>query len=160
MSEFCIYVKVPLYEKEWCEHHFGKPCKFPSQSNINSVIRHFLRTTPKGCTPRQQQPGELAIVIPYSSSKHPRDYNYLSIPGREAVSEAINDLFTIHMFEGLTDPGCRKVKLSKLILDWMLCNGISQDNYDNMRQKFTRIKEAYRKEADINISRGYKHENN
>lgn len=159
MSDFLIYIKVPDYEREWCEHHFGSPCAFPAQSNLNSVIRHFLRLRPKDYVPRDRQPGEMAICIPYSQAKKPESYNFVSKHGRAAIAEAINDLFTLHMWEGLTDPGCRGVQLSKLILDWMDANGISEDNYDNMRQKFTRIKEAYRKEAGVNVSRGYKHEN-
>lgn len=159
MSDFLLYIKVPDYEREWCEHHFGSPCEFPVQSNLNSVIRHFLRLRPKNAVPLERQPGEIAIRIPFSKSKPPLSYNYLSKPGKAAVAEAIDDLFAMHMWEDLTDPGCRKVKLSNLIYDWMDSNGISDGNYWNMRQKFTRIKEAYRKKAKINVSRGYKHEN-
>lgn len=155
--DFLIYIKVPAYQKEWCIHHFGNPCKFPPQSHINAVIRHFIRLRPKLSAPEERKDTDLAIVIPTSQSKHPENYNYLSEPGRAAVEEAVNDIFTKHMWEGLTDIGCRNVKLSYLILDWMSDNGISSDNYENLRQKFTRIKEQYRKEAGVNLSRGYKH---
>ena len=160
MSDICVYIKLPAYEREWCHHHFGNPAKFPSHTNINSVIRHFIKTPPKNAVPETRQPDETAIVIPVSNSKRPEYYHYLTKPGKAAIAEAIDDIFTIHMWESLTGAGCRNVMLSKLIMDWMLSNGISQDNYDNLRQKFTRIKEAYRKEAGVNLSRGYKHENN
>ena len=156
---FLLYVKIPAYEREWCEHHFGSPSKFPPHSNVNAVIRHFLRTPPKGDREVERQQNEIALVIPVSRSKKPEYYNYLDKPGKSAVAEAIDDIFTIHMWESLTDIGCRNVRLSHLIEDYMRQNGISPDNYDNLRQKFTRIKEAYRKEAGINLSRGYKHEN-
>lgn len=159
MSDHLIFVKLPAYEREWCRHHFGDPCTFPAQSNLNSVIRHFLRLRPKGTVPEQRAEGETAVCIPYSQSKNPASYNFLSRHGKAAVAEAINDLFTMHMWEGLTGPDCRGVQLSKLMFDWMEANGISQDHYENLRQKFTRIKEAYRKGAGVNISRGYKHEN-
>ena len=160
MSDFLIFVKVPDYEREWCEHHFGKPCTFPAQSNLNNVIRHFLKLRPKDAVPRLQEKDEIAIHIPFSKAKNPESYNYMTRHGKEAVAEAINDLFTMHMWEDLTGPGCRGVQVSKLILDWMLSNGIHEDNYHNLRQKFTRIKESYRKNSGMNISRGYKHENN
>ena len=43
---------------------------------------------------------------------------------------------------------------------WMENNGITRtgNNYENLRMKFQRIKDRYRKSAGINISRGYKHE--
>ena len=48
-----------------------------------------------------------------------------------------------------------------LVMDWMEANGISMtgNNYENLRMKFQRIKDAYKNKAGINVSRGYKHEN-
>ena len=90
----------------------------------------------------------------------PRAVNYLTRHGKQAVAEAIDDIFTMHMWEELTDIGCRRVQLSLLVMDWMEANGISMEgnNYENLRMKFQRIKDAYRR-GGVNISRGYKHEN-
>lgn len=160
MSNILIYVKVPQYEREWCEYHFGKPCTFPVATNINNVIRHFSRIRPENALPETQQDGEIAITLLGSKSKKPEVYNYISKHGKEAIAEAIDDVFTMHMWEELTDIGCRSVQVSKLVMDWMDKNGISMDgnNYENLRMKFQRIKDAYKKKAGINISRGYKHE--
>ena len=68
MSQYLIYIKLPVYEKEWCEHHFGNPSVFPKASNVNAVIRHFTKERPSGALPEQQQSGELAIEIPDSLS--------------------------------------------------------------------------------------------
>ena len=127
MSNILIYVKLPLYEREWCEHHFGSPCEFPAKTNLNNIIRHFSRLRPSGVLP---------------------------------IAEAIDDIFTMHMWEDLTDVGCRSVQLSKLVMDWMEKNGISMtgNNYENLRMKFQRIKDAYKNKNGINISRGYKHD--
>ena len=157
MSDFTIFIKLPAYEKEWCEHHFGRPCQFPAQSNVNNVIRHFLRLRPSDALPEEKMDDEVAICIPYSQSKKPESYNYLSKPGKLAIAEAINDLFSMQMFEDLTSVAVRNVPVKYLIEDWMYKNGIKDDNYDNLKQKFTRIKDSYRKHG-INISRGYKHE--
>lgn len=102
----------------------------------------------------------MAICLMGSHSKKPEMYNYVSKHGKDAIAEAIDDLFVMHMWEDLTDIGCRSVQLSKLVKDWMESNGISMtgNNYDNLRQKFQRIKDAYKKKAGINVSRGYKHE--
>ncbi len=161
MSEILIYVKLPLYEREWCEHHFGRPCVFPVGTNLNNVIRHFSRPRPEGIPPETQQDGEVAICLMGSKSKKPEVYNYFSKHGKAAIAEAIDDLFIMHMWEDLTDIGCRSVQLSKLVMDWMDANGISMkgNNYENLRMKFQRIKDTYKAKSGINISRGYKHEN-
>ena len=160
MSDILTYVKVPAYEKEWCEFHFGTPCTFPAGTNLNNIIRHFSRIRPEGELPETQQPGELAICIMGSKSKKPEIYNFISRHGKDAIAEAIDDIFTMHMWEDLTDIGCRNVQLSKLVMDWMGRNGISTagNNYENLRMKFQRIKDSYKKKGGINISRGYKHE--
>ena len=159
MSEFLIYIKLPAYERQWCLKRFGNPCVFPAQSNINAVIRHFLKQPPEGYVPKTKQSDDVAIVIPFSKSKNPRDYHYLTEPGREGIRESIDDLFRIHLYESLTDIGCRGVSQTNLIYDWMADNGIDMDQFDNVRQKFYRIMESYRKKAGINVTRGYKHEN-
>ena len=160
MSNILIYVKLPQYVKEWCEYHFGNPATFPAGTNLNNVIRHFTRIRPEGKLPEPQKDGELAIVLKGSASKKPETYNYISQPGLAAIAEAIDDIFVMHMWEDLTGIEVRNLQLSKLILDWMDGNGISRrgNNYENLRMKFQRIKDAYKKGAGINISRGYKHE--
>ncbi len=62
------------------------------------------------------------------------------------------------MFEDLSAIKFRAIPLTLIIRDWMTANGISYDQEHNIIQKYTRIKEAYRK-CGVNISRGYKHEN-
>lgn len=157
MSDFTIFIKLPAYEIDWCEHHFGRPCQFPAQSNVNNVIRHFLRLRPADAIPEEKKDDELSICIPFSQSKKPESYNFLSRPGKLAIAEAINDLFSMHMWEDLTSTAVRNVPVKYLIEDWMQKNGIKEDRYDNLKQKFTRIKDSYR-ECGINVSRGYKHE--
>ncbi len=159
MSDIVIYVKLPRYEVEWCEYHFGSPCTFPSATNINNVIRHFLHKRPVDAIPEVRGTNEVAIVLPFSKSKDPRTFNYITKHGKAAIAEAIDDIFVMQMWEDLTDIGSRGVQVSKLIGDWMESNGIKDDenNYWNLRKKFDRIKEAYRNGADVNVSRGYKH---
>lgn len=154
MSNILIYVKVPAYEKQWCEFHFGSPCEFPSSSNLNNIIRHFSRRRPVGTNPETQQPGELAICLMGSASKKPEIYNYISPHGKHAIAEAIDDIFVMHLWEDLTGRGTRDVQLSSLVYDWMDANGIKDEgnNYWNLRMKFQRIKDAYKKNG-VNISR-------
>lgn len=159
MSEYLVYVKIPRYEKEWCERHFGRPCEFPTRTNLTSILRYFTKERPHDALPECQQEDEIAIVLPDSKAKAPAKFNYLNEYGKQAVAEAIDNIFTMHMWEDMTQPGCRQVRLSHLIMDWMKTNGISMagNNYDNLRMKFQRIKDAY-KSKGANISRGYKHE--
>ena len=160
MSHYLVYVPVPRYEKEWAEHHFGDPCDFPPGTNLHHVLRHFARRRPASAPPDIRHPGELSICLHGSASRKPETYNYFSPHGKVAVAEAIDDIFTMQLWEDLTDIGSRSVRLSHLLQDWMYGNGISMEgnNYENLRQKFQRIKDAYRRGAQINVSRGYKHE--
>lgn len=158
MSDFLVYIKLPAYEREWCHHHFGDPCRFPSQSNVNNVIRHFIKLRPDNCIPEGRKPDEIAVCIPSSKSKQPSSYNFLTKSGKEAIAEAINDIFIIDMWESLTNTGTRNVSVRKLVSDWMEGNGISSENFDNLRQKFIRICDSYRKNSGLNLTRGYKHE--
>lgn len=157
MSEIQVYIKIPEYERQWCAYHFGDPCKFPPQSNINNVIRHFLKKRPDGTEVETRQDGEIGICIPDSKSKNPLYYNHLSRFGKRAIAEAIDDVFTKQMFEDLTSVQVRGVAQRLIVADWMESNGISWEQEHNVSQKFTRIKDAYRK-CGVNISRGYKHE--
>jgi len=155
--KFQVFIKIPEYEKQWVRHHFGDPATFPPQSNVNNVIRHFIKKTPEGKNPEMKKDGEIAINIPESKSKDPQYYNYLTTSGKSAIAEAINDIFTMQMWEDLNDIDMRSVPLTLLVNDWMETNGISWEQQGNLYQKFTRIRETYRKHG-INVSRGYKHE--
>lgn len=155
MSQYLIYIKLPVYIREWCHHHFGNPVEFPRGSNVNAVIRHFTKEQPSGVMPEQQQPGETAICIPDSQSKRASQFNYLTRSGKLGIMSAIDDLFSIHMYEDLTGPGSRGVPVTALVDDWMRSNGIGADQEHNLRQKFYRIKDSYRKKG-VNVSRRYK----
>lgn len=155
MSQYLVYIKLPVYVREWCEHHFGVPVEFPRGSNVNAVIRHFLKERPSGIVPEQQQADETAIRIPDSQAKRTSKFNYLTRSGKLGIASAIDDLFTLHMYEDLTGPGTRAVPVSALVEDWIHCNGISEEQEHNVRMKFYRIKDSYRKNG-VNVSRRYK----
>lgn len=127
--------------------------------SIEYQQRHPLlhEEAPGGGRGRDKKEGELAICIPDSQSKDPYYFNYLTAPGKKAIAEAINDIFTKQMFEDLSAIQFRAIPLTLIIRDWMATNGISYDQEHNIIQKYTRIKDSYRK-CGVNISRGYKHE--
>jgi hypothetical protein len=152
MSDFNIYIRLPRYLREWAVFHFGSPCRFPSQSPINAVIRHFVRLRPSDLPVERCATDQISVCIPDSRAKPPISYNYINQYGQEAVAESINDLFTTQMYEELHDITHRGVRLSTIIYDWLTANGIDLDEYVNVRQKFYRIIESYKK-AGVDISR-------
>lgn len=147
MKDFVVYIKLEKYLSQWLTHSLGHPVRFPSQSNENSVIRRFIQKLPPGQQPEMAFEGATAIVIPDSKAKDPATYNYLGPRAKEAVIEAIEDLFRRNMWAELGDMADRSVGLNKMIAAWCELHGIDDDYIETVRQKYYRIRNAYSKKG-------------
>lgn len=157
MSQFRLYLKLKPFLREWLVHHFeGEPIEFPVQSVENATIRRFIQKLPKDKLPEQQKEDEVAILIPYSKAKPAAYYNYMGPMGKAALAEIIDDTFKRHLWNeiGAIEDAClregRDFLLLKTIRGWMEVNGISINNEETVRQRYFRIREAYRRKG-INL---------
>lgn len=151
MSQFRLYLKVKPFVKQWLIHHYdGEPIEFPSQSVENATIRRFIQRLPKDKLPEPQKENEVAILIPDSKAKPAQYFNYMGVLGKEALEEVIEDLFKRALWNDLGtledqyEREGKPFKLLKMIRAWMEMNGISIDHEDTVKQRYFRIREAYR----------------
>ena len=147
MSDFVFYIKLEKYLSQWLTHSLGHPVRFPAQSNENSVIRRFLQKLPDGKQPELMFEGAIAIIIPDSKAKDPETFNYLGPRAKEAIIEAIEDLFRRNMWMELGELSDTSVGLNKMIAAWCEMHGIDDDYVETVRQKYYRIRNAYNKKG-------------
>lgn len=148
MSNFIIYIRLEKYLSQWLTYSLGNPVRFPAQSNENAVIRRFLQKIPEGRQPELMNEGMTAIVIPDSKAKAPAVYNYLGPRAKEAVIEAIEDLFRRNLWAELGDMATdQSVGVNKMIAAWCEMHGIGDDYVETVRQKYYRMRNAYTKKG-------------
>lgn len=150
MSQFVIYIKLEKYLSEWLTHTLGCPVRFPNGSNENAVIRAFIQQTPEGEKPETAAEGMTPIYIPDSKAKPPESYNYMTDSGKKAVREAIMDLFTRNLWNELRPIDSINIGVNTRIAAWCEMHGIGLDRVETVRQKYYRIREAYKKRG-INL---------
>ncbi len=150
MSQFVIYIKLEKYLSEWLTHSLGCPVRFPNGSNENSVIRAFTQQPPEGELPETASEGMTPIYIPDSKAKPPESYNYMTDSGKKAVREAIMDLFTRNLWNELRPIDSINIGVNTRIAAWCKMHGIGLDRVETVRQKYYRIREAYKKRG-INL---------
>ena len=145
MSNFCVYIKLKPFVKQWLVNALGNPVRFPSQSIENSTIHSFVIKLPKNAQP--DVPGEdlTAICVPDSASKPAEYYNYLTPRGKMAVAECCEHLFRRCMWNELGDMSDLGCNMMSGIYAWCEKHGIDIDYADTIRQRYYRIREQYAK---------------
>lgn len=148
MKDIVVYIKMKTYLAQWLTHSLGNPVRFPPQSNENAVIRRFLQKLPPGVLPEMQAEGMTAIVLPDSKAKDPMIYNYLGPSAKEAVVEAIEDLFRRNLWTELGEQQLTNaVGINKQIASWCEMHGIDIDYIETVRQKYYRMRNAYNRKG-------------
>ena len=150
MSQFVIYIKLEKYLSEWLTHSLGCPVRFPNGSNENAVIRAFIQKTPEDEIPEKASDDATPIYIPDSKAKPPESYNYMTESGKKAVREAIMDLFTRNLWNELRPIDNINIGVNTRVAAWCEMHGIGLDRVETVRQKYYRIREAYKKRG-INL---------
>ena len=145
MSKYLIYVPLEPYQKQWLIHSFGDPVVFPDCSVENSTIRRLITKWPKEFQPEPQGEKEVAICIPSSKAKDPSAFNFLSIHGKQAIAECVDDLFRICLWKELEDMSDTKCKRMTAIYAWCENHGIDLDYAETIRMRWYRMKAAYKR---------------
>lgn len=145
MSQFCIYLKLKPYLKEWLINSLGEPVHFVDNSNENAVIRTFVRIRPMDKPVEVKGDDEIAIAIPDSKAKPAARYNYMGERGKQALKEAIEDLFIQNLWKEMHQLAltCAGKGVNTHIAAWCEMHGISIDHVETVRQKLYRLRKNY-----------------
>jgi len=149
-----IYIPLTGYLRQWLTHALGDPVVFPSHSYENAIIARALSPLPAGRAPQLRQPDTVAIACPSVLGKPIDRYNYFGRRGCAALTEAINTLFTLDLWYGIS-PLLTTRRLNESIDAWGKSHGISIDYYDAVRKRFYRMRQRYA-EHGIIVSRATK----
>ena len=147
MSEFCIYLKMPSYLRQWFIHRHGgnDPVTLRRGSIESKMLQRATVPQPPGTFPAKKQEGEVAIQIPYSKSHDPRYYNHITETGKRALLNCIKDDFDIDVWEFLHDFGKIGRQQKDLIYLFMEQRGILEDGtcWDAIAKIYQRLRNLY-----------------
>ncbi len=147
MSEYCIYLKMPSYLRQWFVHRHGggDPVTLIRGSIESKLLQRAVVPQPEGVFPPRQQEGEVAVCIPYSKAHDPRTYNYITETGKRAMVSRIKDDFDIDVWSYLHDFGKVSVQQKDLIYLFMEQRGIKEDGscWDSIAKVYQRLRKNY-----------------
>ena len=147
MSNYCIYLKMPSYLRQWFIHRHGgsNPVNLIRGSIESKLLQRATIPMPKGILPPRQGEGEIAINIPYSKSHDPRTYNYITETGKNALLGRIKDDFDLDVWDYLHDFGKVGVQQKDLIYLFMEQRGIHEDGtcWDAIAKIYQRLRKNY-----------------
>ena len=147
MSNYCIYLKMPSYLRQWFIHRHGgsDPVQLIRGSIESKLLQRATVKMPDGVMPPRQQEGEVAINILYSKSHDPRIYNYITETGKRALIQRIKDDFDLDVWEYLHDFGKVGSQQKDLIYLFMEQRGIKEDGtcWDAIEKIYQRLRKNY-----------------
>lgn len=147
MSEYCVYLKMPSYLRQWFIHRHGgcNPVNLIRGSIESKLLQRATVRMPSGIIPPRQQEGEVAVNIPYSKSHDPRTYNYITETGKNALIARIKEDFDIDVWEYLHDFGKIGTQQKDLIYLFMEQRGIKEDGscWDAIAKIYQRLRKNY-----------------
>ena len=147
MSNYCIYLKMPSYLRQWFIHRHGgsDPVQLIRGSIESKLLQRATVKMPENILPPRQQEGEVAINIPYSKSHDPRIYNYITETGKRALIQRIKEDFDIDVWEYLHDFGKVGAQQKDLIYLFMEQRGIKEDGtcWDAIAKIYQRLRKNY-----------------
>lgn len=152
MSNFVIYLDLPVHLSQWLTHSLGCPVRFPSKSAENAVITRFIQRLPAGAHPDVAADGLTPVCIPDSKAKDPAYYNYMGPYGKEALVQSIRELFRISLWNELGRVLVEDTNgVNAQVYAWCEMHGIDIDHMEPVRQMFFRMRRAYTKSGIILI---------
>jgi hypothetical protein len=147
MSEYCIYVKMPPYLRQWFIHRHGgnNPVQLIRGSIESKLLQRATVRMPENIMPPRLQEGEIAINIPYSKSHDPRIYNYITETGKRALIQRIKEDFDLDVWDYLRDFGKIGAQQKDLINLFMEQRGIKEDGtcWDSIAKIYQRLRKNY-----------------
>ena len=142
--QLIIYLDLSGYLREWLIHTMGTPVEFPHHSAENAILARRIGRLPRGVRPDLYRPDAVPVVVPSIRYKPSTEWNYLGRRGRVELTDAIDNLFCIDMWQCLS-PQIGSGNLTRCIYEWCCERGITMDNVEAVRQRFYRIRNNYAK---------------
>ena len=150
MSDYCVYLKMPSYLRQWFVNRHGgtEPVQLARGSAECDLLRKSTIPMPKGVLPPRQQEDEVAICLPYFKSHDPRTYNYLTKQGKAALLDIIKNDFRVDMWEHLHAFENYGKEQKSLIYLYMEHRGIKEDGtcWDAIAKIYQRKRDSYKKQ--------------
>lgn len=147
MSEYCVYLKMPSYLRQWFIHRHGgnNPVSLIRGSIESKLLQRATVPQPSGIIPPRLQEGEVAVYIPYSKSHDPRTYNYITETGKNAMTARIKEDFDLDLWNYLQDFGKIGKQQKDLIYLFMEQRGIHEDGtcWDSIAKIYQRLRNIY-----------------
>lgn len=147
MSEYCVYLKMPSYLRQWFIHRHGgnEPVNLIRGSLESKLLMRATCKQPEGVLPPMQQDGETAVYIPYYKAHDPRYYNYITERGKAAMVSLIKEDFDLDLWNYLHDFGKIGAQQKNLILLFMEQRGIKEDGscWDAIAKIYQRLRKNY-----------------
>jgi len=147
MSDYCIYLKMPSYLRQWFIHRHGggEPVKLIRGSIESKMLKRATVPLPPDTAPLRKQEGEVAVSIPYYKSHDPRVYNHITETGKRAMVERIKDDFDLDVWDYLHDFGKIGRQQKELIYLFMEQRGIREDGscWDAIAKIYQRLRHIY-----------------
>lgn len=138
---YTFYINVPSYIREWATHHLGNPVEFPRDSPENRLIKLYIEKQPAD---KQPVRGNLEIKIPMTKQKDPRcGYFYMSPRSQQMIAECLQTLFIQNLWSELGNIHKYNCELTTAIYAWLEKHGISDTNWECIRQKYYRLRKLY-----------------
>ena len=155
MSQFCIYLEVPVYISQYLRHHFGDPCVFDRNLPMNKIIKLFIEKQPSGKNIETLKDNMVSITIPDQPNKPAEYWNYLPDTGKKALLESINSTIDCNLYNEMQKIIPNGVKLMTAIRGWCRKHGIDLEYENTIKQKYYRVRDAFEK-SGIDLKRSFR----
>lgn len=147
MSDFCIYIQMPSYLRQWFIHRHGgsHPVQLIHGSVESKLLKLALIKPAQNAVPHRQQPDEVAIKIPFSKQRDPRIFNDIPDSGKRALLNIIKNDFDVDCWSFLHDFGRIGQQQKDIIYLFMELRGICEDGtcWDAIAKIYQRQRKAY-----------------
>lgn len=151
-NKICINIQVAPYLAEFLKTHFGDPTEFIKNSPEHEFLRRTLIKTPINYKYASPDSYNLSVVIPYFKTKDPRTYCYMSVRDSDLFKRRLLVIFENNMWVELLQEAPKfKHSTYNRIYSYMERHGINEDHFECIRQKFYRLRDEYRRTADIKL---------
>lgn len=145
MNDYLIYLPLEPFLAQWFRHRHGG-----SQYTVRLVrgsveakrLKALLDVTPPGYIPRPTPQGCVAVAIPSFPAKDPRQFNYVSPKGINALVETLRDLFDLELHDFYVKTYIKGTRIDYMLEAYMALHGIeySDTNYNSVKKRLDRVR--------------------